>query len=78
MTNTQTPAHDDREYVSVPETMRLTGLGRTTIYYLIGQETIESRKVGKRRLVVRSSIGRLGLAGQTANSDSLEANRHGR
>ena len=78
MTNTQTPAHDDREYVSVPETMRLTGLGRTTIYDLIGQKTLDSRKVGKRRLIVRSSIGRLGLAGQTASSVSLEAKHHDR
>ncbi len=78
MTNINTSGHDDREYVSVPEAMRLTGLGRTTIYDLIGQKTLDSRKVGKRRLVVRSSIGRLGLVGQTASSDSLEANRHDR
>ena len=78
MTNIHTSGHDDREYVSVPEAMRLTGLGRTTIYDLIGHKTLDSRKVGKRRLVVRSSIGRLGLAGQTASSVSLEANRHGR
>jgi predicted DNA-binding transcriptional regulator AlpA len=61
--DTPTP-HDDREYVSVAETMRLTDLGRTTIYDLIAREKLESRKVGKRRLVVRRSIALLGADDQ--------------
>jgi predicted DNA-binding transcriptional regulator AlpA len=60
MPSADTPPPDDREFVSVPEVMRLTGLGRTKIYDLITHEKLESRKVGKRRLVVRRSISRLG------------------
>lgn len=61
MSSADTPPHDDREYVSVAETMRLTDLGRTTVHNLIAREKLETRKVGKRRLVVRRSIARLGL-----------------
>lgn len=51
--------------VSVEEARRLTGLGETTIYKLIGARELDSRKVGTRRLVVYSSIKKyLGLSVQ--------------
>jgi hypothetical protein len=54
------PPGDNREYVSVAETMRLTDLGRTKIYDLIAHDQLQSVKVGKRRLVLRRSISSLG------------------
>jgi excisionase family DNA binding protein len=47
------------EAVSVPETCRITGLGRSTIYQMIGDGRLPSIKVGKRRLVRTSTARRL-------------------
>jgi excisionase family DNA binding protein len=47
---------DDRALVSIPEACRILGLGRSTAYELFDKE-ITTVKIGKRRLVVRSSIG---------------------
>jgi hypothetical protein len=58
-TASHTPG-DDREFVSVQEAMRLTDLGRTKLYGLMGEGTLDYVKVGTRRLVVRRSISRLG------------------
>jgi hypothetical protein len=55
-----TPPGDDREFVSVRETMRISGLGRTKLYQLMGDGLLEYIKIGKRRLVVRRSISNLG------------------
>jgi excisionase family DNA binding protein len=52
--------HDDREWISIREAARLSGLGRTTIYGLLARKAIESTKVGKRRLVRRRAISELG------------------
>ena len=50
--------------VTVSEACRLTGLGRTSIYVLIGSGRLESFQIGKRRLVKYASI--LALAGEAA------------
>jgi|ERR1043166_169593 excisionase family DNA binding protein len=45
--------------VTVPEAIRLTGLGRTSLYRLIGERKLRHVKVGKRTLIDFSSIKRL-------------------
>jgi excisionase family DNA binding protein len=42
--------------VTVQEARRLTGLGNTTLYRLIGEGKLRTIKVGTRTLVVYSSI----------------------
>jgi excisionase family DNA binding protein len=51
--------------LSVPVNVacNLTGLGRTTIYRLLGEGALESVAVGRRRLVLVASIDRL-ISGQ--------------
>jgi len=50
--------------VTVKETERLTGLGTTTIYKLIGAKELQTVKIGARTLIVYSSIKKLlGLSG---------------
>lgn len=54
--------HDDaaapREavFVSTKEAARLLGLSRNHVYDLLNQDAIESRYLGKRRLVLVSSL----------------------
>lgn len=57
---TATPSHDDREFVSVREAARLAGLGRTSVYKLLASGELASRRVGRRRLVVRRSLAGIG------------------
>jgi excisionase family DNA binding protein len=45
--------------VSVNETMRILGLGRTTVNAMIADKRLESVKLGTRRLVKVESIRRL-------------------
>ena len=45
--------------VTVKETERLTGLGTTTIYKLIGAKELQTVKIGARTLIVYSSIKKL-------------------
>ena len=50
--------------VTVTEARRLTGLGTTTIYKLIGAKELQTVKIGARTLIVYSSIKKLlGLSG---------------
>jgi hypothetical protein len=44
---------------TIGEFTRLTGLGRSTIYSLIGAQRLDSFRIGKRRLIVLASYGRL-------------------
>ena len=50
--------------VTIKETKRLTGLGRSKLYELIGDGKLKTTKVGRRRLVYFDSIER--LTGQQA------------
>ncbi len=45
--------------VSIPDAGRMVGLSRSRIYELMDEGTIESRKVGRRRLVLVRSLERL-------------------
>jgi excisionase family DNA binding protein len=55
-----TPPLDDREFVSVREAARISGVGRTKLYALMASGRLGFVKVDKRRLVVRRSISTLG------------------
>ncbi len=45
--------------VTVPEALRLTDLGRTSLYRLIGEKKLRHVKVGTRTLIDFASIKRL-------------------
>jgi excisionase family DNA binding protein len=45
--------------VTVKTARQITGLGNTTIYELIGDGTIESLKIGNKRLILFASLERL-------------------
>ena len=49
--------------VSINDAARTLNLGRTSIYSLINEGKLESRKMGRRRLVTTASIQRL-VAGE--------------
>jgi excisionase family DNA binding protein len=58
--NARAPA---RLAYSVGEAARVTGLGKTTLYGLIGQGILASSKVGKRRLIRSADLEAL-ITGQ--------------
>jgi hypothetical protein len=62
MNSDRLPDGIEPEFVTVPQTERISNLGRTKIYELIANGTLDSIKVGKRRLVRFRSIRSLGRA----------------
>jgi len=46
----------ERVTCTVPEALRVTGLGRTKLYELIGQGSLTTLKIGRRRLIVVESL----------------------
>ena len=46
-------------FVSITETAKALSLGRTSVYQLIRTGELETRKMGRRRLVTVTSIKRL-------------------
>ena len=44
--------------VTIPKAVEVSGLGRTTIYQLIGAGKIDARKQGRRTLVIVESLSR--------------------
>lgn len=66
---------------TVAELCRLSGLGRTKVYQLVADGSLNSFNVGKRRLIVLASYGRLiesRIAGgekQSSSAPSLAARR---
>lgn len=46
-------------FVSINDAAKALNLGRTSIYALIHEGKLETRKVGRRRLVTTASIRRL-------------------
>jgi excisionase family DNA binding protein len=44
------------ELVSIKEASRLLGLGRTTVYQLITEGRLETRRIGRRNLITKSAI----------------------
>ena len=57
------------EVVSVDEVCRRTDLGRSKVYQLIGDGTLPSLKVGKRRLVRLSTMRRVLASLEQAGSE---------
>ena len=55
MTTTEIPFWQ-RLTCSIPEACQATGLGRSTVYGLMDSGTLQSRKIGRRHLVVVSSL----------------------
>ena len=45
--------------ISINETAKALNLGRTSIYALINEGKLDSRKMGRRRLVTTESVKRL-------------------
>jgi excisionase family DNA binding protein len=54
-TGTQAPVQVE-PLLSIPDVMRMLGLGRDTVYRLIHEEGLPSLKLGTRRMVVPSSL----------------------
>lgn len=57
---------DDRLTVSVSESCRLLGVGRTTVYELIAEGRIKTTRIGTRRLVLVDSLRELVTASEAA------------
>lgn len=53
-----TPHHDDRLAVTVDEAVRVSGIGRSTLYELMRAGEIPYRCVGRRRLVLMDGLRR--------------------
>lgn len=62
--------------VTIPEARRLSGLGYTTIWKLIGEGTLQTVHVGRRRLILYNSLLRLLTPESTASV--LPRRRRGR
>lgn len=45
--------------VTVPEALRLTGLGRTTLYRLISENKLQAVKIGTRTLIKFATLKQL-------------------
>lgn len=56
MSTHEPPAEQDAVFVSTKETARLLGLSRNHVYELLDRGDLESRYIGRRRLVVMSSL----------------------
>jgi excisionase family DNA binding protein len=54
--STRSPPARDPLFVTINEAKRLTGLGRTSIYKLVDEKKLTLKKVGRRSLIVFSSI----------------------
>lgn len=53
----------ERVFVSISETTKILGLGRSMIYKMIGEEQLATVKLGRRRLVKVEAIRRLMVGG---------------
>jgi len=42
--------------LSIEETCKATGLGRTKVYEYIGEGSLKAKKVGKRTLILKSDL----------------------
>lgn len=56
MTETETNDMLAEGTIDIPDAERLTGLGRTYFYKLMGEGKLRSVKIGKRRLILRASL----------------------
>ena len=56
--NVKPPEKEPALLLKVEDAARLLGVGRTTLFELIGQGRIQTVRVGRRRLVVRAGLKR--------------------
>ena len=56
---------------SVPEAAAATGLGKTTLYALIGNGALTSSKIGGRRLITKADLDALLQQHRTVVADRL-------
>ncbi len=70
----------DRYTLSIKDARRALGLGRTTIYKLIGDGTLQTITVGRRRLILTRSIQELcdqsQPVPQSNDASPMRANQH--
>jgi excisionase family DNA binding protein len=59
-----------REAFSIHETSIITGIGTTKLYEAIGNKTLKSRKLGKKRLILRSDLEKFLQALPAAEPDN--------
>jgi excisionase family DNA binding protein len=48
--------HIEPEALSIEQTCALTNLGKTKVYALIASRTLKTRRLGRRRLVLRHDL----------------------
>jgi len=71
MSDDSTPLHE-RHTVTISDAIKLTGLGRTTLYDPIKRGEIQSVKVGRRRLIVVASlIAHISIASEMERIDAV-------
>ena len=46
----------EREGLNVSECCEIAGVGRTTLYEALGSNSLPSRKLGRRRIILRSDL----------------------
>lgn len=61
----------EREGLSVDQFCRAIGIGRTTVYAMIGRGEVRTRTFGARRIVPRSEIDRLLHGDESTNLDEV-------
>lgn len=70
----------DRYTLSIKDAREALGLGRTTIYKLIGDGTLQTITVGRRRLILARSIQELcdqpQSMAQPHDASPMRANQH--
>jgi excisionase family DNA binding protein len=62
--------------LSIPETAKKIGVGRTKIYELLGSNDLDSVRIGKRRLITSKSIYRFVENLRKLDGNATEARTH--
>jgi hypothetical protein len=60
-------------WVGVPEAIKISGIKRTCLYHLINDGQLESKKIGKRRFILRKSL--MDLRGDSAPASPTASSR---
>jgi len=47
------------DLLSIPSVARQLGIGRTTVYRMIGEEGLDVRKIGRRTMITAASVNRV-------------------
>ena len=65
-------------FLSVPETCRVVGVGRSTAFAMMRDGILQRRKIGRRTLITMESIERLAMSPAANSSTVVDACNHGR